>query len=682
MHIRRLRISNFKVYPGENVIEFAEPNPSSRLNCYLFGGLNGAGKTSLLQAIVLGLYGQAGEGITFERKPSQNLVKVYVRFLEEAFSHSAKAAGDNQMQIAVTLQDGSKETTIERTWWFTEFGLLEDEGIEVWENGKPLKVTADDDQRFEVLLEYVDSLIPRRVAKFFFFDGEEIKSISERDPSESVVDGLDALLGFSTLSRLADDLEKVLREIQTQVDDSPTKASYLRAMAECDELKDKQERLHEELLEVERKRTDLDHEASRIDDRLKTFFQGTSVQESSEIIDRITEMEGESRALTNEIGRFVGDLLYLALPSQLLKQADEQLDGELRGRTWEADKTKFDPQRDRVVDRLLGKSAPQPDPSLTKGQSEFLRRRLREEWTEMFNPPPGGLPDTLMFENWPAPVAEDALRHLKDIQRRTRQELVTRIGHRTRIDREIQKLQMAHKQFQDGPEAQDAIERKAELAGQQTELELRARDLTREIEALSSEIGNANSQASKLGESVSQTEQVRKRYEACRAVRSTVREFMDELRQRRVTELSRKMTEMMTKLAHKDDLVSQIVIDPDSYVLRILNSKDEEVQAPSAGEREVFALSMLWGLARISKRNLPVVIDTPLGRLDQAHRGSIVKHYFPQAGEQVIILSTDAEIDQGWYKALKPSIVQEFALEHDDAQEVTTIIADRYFEFS
>jgi DNA sulfur modification protein DndD len=682
LYIKKLRIFNYKVYPDENVIDFDEPNPGSRLNCYLFGGLNGAGKTSLLQAIVLGLYGQAAENIIFERKPSQNLPKVYARFLEESFSHGAKDAGDDQMQIEVTLQDGAKSITIERTWWFTESGAIDDEGIEVWENGKPLKVAVDEDQRFEVLLEYVDSLIPRRVAKFFFFDGEEIKSISERDPAESVIEGLDALLGFSTLGRLEDDLEKVLKEIQGEVDDSPTKASYLRAMAECDELKERQQRLEEELQDVERKRTEVAHEAARIDDRLKTFFQGSSVQESSEIIDRITELDGQSRALTNEIGRFVGDLLYLALPSSLLGEAGEQLAGELRGRAWEADRTKFDPQRDRVVDRLFGKSAPQPDPALTKGQTDFLRRRLKEEWTEMFNPPPNGVPESLIFDNWTVAAAEDAVRHLDEVQQRTRQELVTRISTRNRIDREIQKLQAANKQFQDGPEAQDAIERKAQLAGDLTELEIRERDLQREIEALASEIKNANAQASKLGESVSQTEQVRRRYETCRALRATVREFMDELRQRRVNELSRKMTDMMTKLAHKDDLVSKIAIDPDTYVLRILNSKGEEVQAPSAGEREVFALSMLWGLARISKRNLPVVIDTPLGRLDQAHRGSIVKHYFPQAGEQVIILSTDAEIDQGWYKALKPSIVQEFALEHDDAEEVTTIIADRYFEFS
>jgi DNA sulfur modification protein DndD len=682
MYISRLHINNFKVYPGDNVIDFSEPNPRSKLNCYLFGGLNGAGKTSLLQAIVLGLYGVRSEDILLERSRSENLQKVYKQFLEEAFSHSARAEGEDQMFVEVVLQDGSDEISITRTWWFKEDGHQNGEAIEVRKNGYPLQVAVEEDERFEVLEEYVDSLIPHRVAKFFFFDGEEIKSISERDPSQAVVEGLDALLGFNTLSRLTDDLDRVQRDIQAEVKDSPTKASFLRAKADRDDLEDKKQQLEEDLVEVKRKIADAQGEAARIDERLNNIFHGSSVQESSEIIDKISELEGESRSLTNEIGRFVGDLLYIALPADLLTAAGARVTVELAGRNWLTNKTQFDPHRDKVLDRFLGPSAPQPEPPLTSGQTAFLRRRLVEEWTQMFYPPPDGVPEDPLFDDWPTGAMEDALRQLDEVRDRTRQELVTRIGRRNRIDRELQRLRLAHKQFQVGPEAQQAIDRKSELAAKLAELEIESLSSERAITAITAEIGNTTALVNKLGESVNQTEAVRRRYDVARDLRLAIREFMDELRQRRITELSRRMTEMMRKLAHKGDLVSKISIDPATYVLRILNARGEEVQSPSAGEREVFALSMLWGLAQISKRNLPVVIDTPLGRLDTLHGASIVENYFPRAGEQVIILSTDAEIDQQWYKALKPSIVQEFSLENNDTEEVTTIVADRYFEFS
>lgn len=155
---------------------------------------------------------------------------------------------------------------------------------------------------------------------------------------------------------------------------------------------------------------------------------------------------------------------------------------------------------------------------------------------------------------------------------------------------------------------------------------------------------------------------------------------MDALRQRRLKSLGDRITEMMRRLSRKDDLVDRITIDPNSYTLRILNKAGNEVISPSAGEREIFALSMIWGLGQISGRHLPMIIDTPLGRLDRTHRANIVTDFFPVAGEQVVILSTDAEIDERWHKQMLPHLTQEFALEYDERTQSTNIISGRYLK--
>ena len=67
-------------------------------------------------------------------------------------------------------------------------------------------------------------------------------------------------------------------------------------------------------------------------------------------------------------------------------------------------------------------------------------------------------------------------------------------------------------------------------------------------------------------------------------------------------------------------------------------------------------MSLLWGLAQTSELKLPIIIDTPLSRLDSTHRDNIVNNYFPNAGEQVVILSTDTEIDNNYYRSLKPRL--------------------------
>jgi DNA sulfur modification protein DndD len=98
----------------------------------------------------------------------------------------------------------------------------------------------------------------------------------------------------------------------------------------------------------------------------------------------------------------------------------------------------------------------------------------------------------------------------------------------------------------------------------------------------------------------------------------------------------------------------------------------------SAGDKQIYAISMLWALGKTSGRPLPIVIDTPLARLDSDHRRLLVEHYFPLASHQVIILSTDTEVDQDYFEQLKPSVARAYHLDYDQTQS-STLIKQGYF---
>ena len=85
----------------------------------------------------------------------------------------------------------------------------------------------------------------------------------------------------------------------------------------------------------------------------------------------------------------------------------------------------------------------------------------------------------------------------------------------------------------------------------------------------------------------------------------------------------------------------------------------------SAGERQLLAVAILWGLAKASKSAAPTIIDTPLGRLDSEHRLNLVEQYFPLASNQVILLSTDEEINKKYHKYIKPSLARSYKIEYD-----------------
>lgn len=84
-------------------------------------------------------------------------------------------------------------------------------------------------------------------------------------------------------------------------------------------------------------------------------------------------------------------------------------------------------------------------------------------------------------------------------------------------------------------------------------------------------------------------------------------------------------------------------------------------------------ISILWALGICSKKKLPVIIDTPLSRLDSVHRTTLINTYFPNAGEQTIILSTDSEINSEYYDLMKESIGDEFTLCYHEETQSTSI---------
>ena len=87
---------------------------------------------------------------------------------------------------------------------------------------------------------------------------------------------------------------------------------------------------------------------------------------------------------------------------------------------------------------------------------------------------------------------------------------------------------------------------------------------------------------------------------------------------------------------------------------------------------------MLWALARASGRPLPMIVDTPLARLDSAHRKLLLEHYFPRASHQILLLSTDTEIDQAAFGELRPYVAHAYRLEFDFT-EAATAISRGYF---
>ncbi|EKG72084.1 DNA sulfur modification protein DndD [Vibrio cholerae CP1037(10)] len=151
--------------------------------------------------------------------------------------------------------------------------------------------------------------------------------------------------------------------------------------------------------------------------------------------------------------------------------------------------------------------------------------------------------------------------------------------------------------------------------------------------------------------------------------------FAEQLTKARVKQLENEFVLSYKKLARKEDVQLTAAINPLTFDVELMDEYGIKInrKAMSAGEKQIYAISILEALGRTSGRKLPIIIDTPLGRLDSHHRDKLVENYFPTASHQVVILSTDTEIDRNYTNLIQDDIARTYEICFDGRTKSSTI---------
>jgi DNA sulfur modification protein DndD len=159
-----------------------------------------------------------------------------------------------------------------------------------------------------------------------------------------------------------------------------------------------------------------------------------------------------------------------------------------------------------------------------------------------------------------------------------------------------------------------------------------------------------------------------------------LKKYEEALQRAKIAELEQKIVECFGRLSRKGHYIRRVSIDPKTFETTLYNHKGDDLpkEQLSAGEKQIYAVAVLWALRLVSKRALPIIVDTPLGRLDSDHRQRLIERYFPQASHQVVLLSTDTEIDAQLYEDLEPAVARTYRLDYN-AAEASARVADGYF---
>lgn len=666
MLFTELVLKNFGPYAGKNIINLRTEKNNETRPIILIGGMNGGGKTTLMDAIRLALYGQRAQCST-----RNNLS--YSDFLIQAINNQTPLGEETRIELVFEhfIDDQWKEIRIVRRWdkqlkdGKDSLGILETGGPDHydWPN-KALADTWD---------EFIETVLPLGISNLFLFDGEQVKELAEQEtPPTTVIQAIQSLLGLELVEKLAVDLNVLVTRKQK-------KLATQKQLKTIEEIEDKLNYYKQELDNVKQDYASIDNKVKRADKKVKEASERFRIEggkisaESSTLTQTIDQLKEKLQQQRNEMVNLAATSLPLALITPLLTDAKEQGEKEVKQQQTILAKTVLQ-QRDQKLLNYLETL------QLTQEKLEKIETFLQQEY-ETINQ------NTKTNFNHILGITEDELNQLNTLldyklpsQLDTaKQYLETLQTLEVNLDNTERKLQVAASP-EDYQKLSDAVTNaQKEAAKYQTEynqIEKRIREIEKARQTTIKELKSFTDEAldKQNNEHIIQS---------AAKVQNTLKLFKERLTLKKLNKLEGEVTECFRYLLHKSDLVHRVAIDTHNFSLSLYDPQGETVPKHrlSAGEKQLLSIAFLWGLARVSGRNLPIAIDTPLGRLDSSHRNNLVERYFPTASHQVILLSTDTEIRQEELLQLteQDAIAHTYLLKYNPDNRQTTVNSDRYF---
>ena len=713
MRINKIILYNFNSFEGWNEFDFSCNTPDK--NIILIGGKNGAGKTSLFLAIKIALYGSLAYGYLGVNPHYIAKIKDCINF-KSFQKETVKAAV--HVNLSLMVEREVREYEIIREWDCTGQKLIEKHYIKY--NGEILE-----EQESAYFQNYLHGLIPPGLFDFFLFDGEQVGTIFSTNSYNTYIKN-----AVYTLCGL--DVFEIVRKYSGNYTGKATNENEEEVYSLYEQLKNKVEVL-------EKKKSDLDAQMKQEQElleqtktdliELETAFKnagGITKTRQKLLTKKYEESERLKAESAAKIKIFMEGLMPFFIVREFSDKITNQLDFEEKEEIYyyvqqklNYDEIKLTLNKSRNVDEktidylmdlLLGKFKP-------KGFEEGtqLMHDLSKEGKGKVNAMISSLDD---FDT---------------------QEMIQVIKQKQTASDDTAEINRILKNAMTEEDSNKFMEQENLLLKKKDQISQELLDIQNQIDKTINELQATTLQRDKTFQKLKDTAQDKHVFE----LSSGLTKMMSALLSKKTAFIRDGLETLIVTALHqiyrKDNLITHVEIGEDfqfslyqnatyevtelNYLMKNLGKeafasmigkegkkklfelygvnsmiqlqqamnfvdghesielyKKIDLSRLSKGERQIFILSMYWAIIELSGKDIPFIIDTPYARIDAGHRKEISEKFFPNISKQVIILSTDEEINEEYYGILKPYIAKEFLLVNDEAQNRTSVEQRYFFE--
>jgi DNA sulfur modification protein DndD len=638
MKFKSIAIQNLFSYHGNIIFEFN----NDKLPITIIIGENGFGKTSFINSIKLALHGISKDLLQIG---AQSLTKseFVLGSKDKNFSgmlnRNAKLAGENTAKVVIEIDEGDI-FKVERSFHFegknyTEtLSLLDEDGT----------VFAQDSDAQDI----INSKLSPTIAKFFFFDGEKVQTIADFS-HEEFTKMLEDVLELDIYDQMIKDSESIIRKItknelgtdlQKEVEEKFNKLQELEA-----EIDDSKEKLKYEQKTVLK---ELNTSLSRVENKLsklKSKFT-SSIARTRE---KHKEQNEEKKRLTDLLKQATLVQLPLLLNLKLAEKVSTDIDTNYRG------KIQID------TDLLAQKKADLL--ALLNIDSASVSRAFDKVFSAVSEEQSVSFADPYRIEKQFDSLPRIDLPSLLKSLSQNRLHLIETL-------QELHSLEAQQENELKDAEADRALEK--ELLKNIGHQEAICEALEVKIIELTNEHKDLNSEYAKLTIVEHKHDLTQKKIDTLQSIIKVAGQMKSKIKKDKRLSLEKTINEKFTRLKKEGYEADSIRLDKD-FNINIYDKENRamDILSSSSGQKQIIATALIWGISEYIPEEIPMIIDTPLGRLDEKNQTRILNEFYPNASNQVIILPTPSELRHEGFTQLKAHVEQVYELKN--AGSATTV---------
>ena len=664
MHFNSLTVDNFGVFYGRHDfnLEPAKTEDAKR-PFVIIRGHNGSGKSTLFQALALALHGSLALGTRVSHRE-------YNDFLLAKFHRHPEKGGlylsDTSriiLSCSLTISGEPMRLQVERRW--QRRGETVDETLLVLENGQPPDVPSEDYQA------WLNDLIPPDFAPVVFFDAEKMDTLASPEQYETLLEEiLHRLLGLNLVDRLQHDLNYYERRNGGSQRLDQLRQTVLEKQVELDKIARHLATKTEETVALNGTIKELRAELNKLERRLAAEG-GTFAARRAALQERHRLLEREIEKLAEQLHSMAAELLPFTLVPELSAQLSQRLKEEAKKQQQQAAE-KLWQERLAAAQKEMESEPFWAELDISPDTRSVVTRRLLRLLRE----------EKAAYETHPNLLHHLAQPEQEKLQLWIRTALNDSPDRAQQLSDKLHQLKKERKQIATDLHRAPDDELLAPIYAEIKQVEEKIKVIQVQQTTLDEEIGGIKFQRElkekgrdEAAKALQDTQSKNRQLELAEKSKIVLKTYQSILTQQKLDKLSECLVENFNAVCRKEHLLATAHIESESFKVNLIgvNGRRLGMGDFSAGESQLYVLALLQALRQVSNRQLPLIIDTPLARLDATHRERLVTQYLPNVGKQVILFATDTEANERLVKQACDHTARLYQLKHDVQTQQTTV---------